>query len=164
MSTITIIIIVLVAAMVIGPVAMMRPSPAQKRREAIRAYAFKQGLGVSVRRPPQIPTDLEQPSLLPAYTIKLKGGESWSLRRAPFSHESHLAQYWHPVQGRASHATEAFLASRLPELSPRVAAVTSATGELAVIWHESYDTDDVDRLRYFLMALADAESAQIIQR
>ncbi|UTF60947.1 hypothetical protein [Gilvimarinus sp. DA14] len=163
MNTITIIIMLLVAAMVIGPVAMMRPSPAQKKREAIRAYAFKQGLGVSVRRVPRIATDLEEPPLLPTYSVKVKNGEAWALRRAPFSHESHLAQYWHFTQGRAASATEDFLCAYLPTLSKRVAAVTSASGELSVAWHESFAEADVDSLRGFLTALAKAENAELIR-
>ncbi|WP_020210397.1 hypothetical protein [Gilvimarinus chinensis] len=163
MNSITIIIIILVAAMVIGPVAMMRPSPAQKRREAIRAYAFKQGLGVTVRRPPQIPTDLDAPSLLPAYTIKIKGGEGWALRRASYKHESHVAQHWHLVQGALSASSEAFLNARLPDLSARIVAITSATGELAVLWHESHEPADVEGVRNFLVALAEVEQARIIR-
>lgn len=165
MDSITLIIVLLVAAMVIGPVAMLQPSAGQKKREQQRQYVVAQGLGVTLRALPKLGTDLEKAGLLPTYTLQVKGAQTWTLRRAPFAHESHLAEHWQFMgSGRPSAVVEVFLATQLPLLSARIQAVNSASGELALTWYASTQTSDVDAIAHFLRELAKAEGASVIPR
>lgn len=165
MDSITLIIVLLVAAMVIGPVAMLRPSAGQKKREQQRQYVVAKGLGVTLRALPKLATDMEEAGLLPTYTLQIKGGETWTLRRASFAHESHLAEYWQFVgSGRPSAAVEVFLKVQLPLLSPRIQAISSAAGELAFTWYASSQNSDVDVIADFLRQLAAAQGAVVIPR
>ena len=52
------IILILAFAIVLGPISMLRPNPAQKRKEQLRLHASKQGVRFSIRRLPALKTDI----------------------------------------------------------------------------------------------------------
>lgn len=164
MNTMAVIILVLVAAMIIGPVAMLRLSPGQKRRDLLRARARAQGLSVSLRIPPQRPTDTEPAGHMPAYSLVCKGADNWFLVRTSYAHPLHLNDWWQFVANKPEQKVQAFLAGALQMLPEGVVGVGSQGGELVVFWRESGQEAAVDQISRFLHQLAECQSSSLSMR
>ncbi|MDO6747291.1 hypothetical protein [Gilvimarinus sp. 1_MG-2023] len=157
MNIVVVIILVLVAAMVIGPVAMLRPSPGQKRRDNLRARARQNGLSVNLRLPPRASTDLEAPSHTPVYSLISKGHCNWFLLRTRYAHQAHLNDWWQFVANKPSTAVETFLVQNLDRLPKGVIGVGSQGSELVVFWREIGELEAVDTIGEFLQQLAECQ-------
>lgn len=159
------IILIITLAMVIGPVAMLRPSPAQKRREGLRLHATNQGLRFSMRRLPALKTDMDQAAAMPAYYLppKAKPGANtkWILMRTSYAHEGNFYQEW-DWQGdhRPVGAVMEVLKEYLPKLPLSVPAITHENLGTCVFWSEKEGLETLDLLIEMLKSLHQAANPQ----
>lgn len=159
MSAVVVIVVLLVVAMIVGPLAMMRPTPAQKRRDSLRLAARELGLGVGFKRLPARATDTAEPESVPVYSLQVKGGSHWLLVRSDYAHEMHLLQWWQPVGAPAPEAVTAYLREFLPKLPSDVAALGGQSSQLQVFWKERGDAEVVASIAEFLRGLAQAQGS-----
>tara|TARA_R110000850_G_scaffold31135_25_gene85981 strand:- start:4837 stop:5307 length:471 start_codon:yes stop_codon:yes gene_type:complete len=155
MSATVIILIVLVAAMVVGPVAMMQPNRGQRRRERLRQYAREVGISVRLLPPPRLPTDTAAPSAMPVYSLIADTLQpAWSLMRAPYAHESHVQGWWQFLGPKPTEARRQQIEAVLDELPEGVVGLRSGARQLDIFWRENGDEQDIDQLLVCLQKLA----------
>ena len=135
-----IVIMIVVVALVVGPMMMMRPSPAQKNKENLRATAFAKGIRISVKNLPQLTTDIEKPAPVPVYFFAPTDhhlDDDWFLLRTSYAHDLHFLQWWE-WQGdlRPTTAEQAALEAYLPSLPDSVRAVSMGSKGVCVYWQE----------------------------
>lgn len=144
------IIIVIVIALMVGPIMVMQPTPSQKRTAALRQRA--QALGLKVGS-----SDVkdEAGQLCWFYWLPLNtdtGPAPVVLERQKYQHGLHIAKYW-SVKGRApteAKPWEAFL-STLPD---SVHAVELNDHALGVHWNERGGDTVLEQLTKQLKAFA----------
>lgn len=140
MSIGLIIVVIVAVALVVGPVMMMRPNPAQKNKENLRSLARVRGVHFSMRNIPQQADEQEKPASVPVYFFppeKSQLSPSWMLVRTNYEHEINLLGWW-AWQGepRATNAELAILEAQLQALPESVKAVSSGSGGICVYWGE----------------------------
>lgn len=159
------IVVIVALAMVIGPITMLRPSPAQRRKEQLRLHAASQGLRFSMRRLPQLKTDMDQAPLMPAYYLpprpKSRATTEWVLMRTSYTHEGNFYQEW-DWQGdqRPSGAVIELLKEYLPKLPLSVPAITHENLGTCVFWSEKEGVETLDLLIELLGELHRAANPQ----
>jgi len=155
------IIVIVAFAMVIGPITMLRPSPAQKRREGLRLHAANHGLRFGMRRLPALKTDIDQAAAMPAYYLppKAKPGVNieWILMRTSYAHEGNFYQEW-DWQGdqRPLSKVSDLLKEYLPKLPLSVSAITHENLGTCVFWSEKEGIETLDLLIEMLNKLHQA--------
>lgn len=152
------IILVVAMAMVIGPISMLRPSPAQQRKEKLRLHASKQGLRFSMRRLPKLNTDIEEPAAAPVYYLpsQSKNGviPEWILMRTDYAHEGNFYQEWDwHGSVRPAEPVVAILKEYLPKLPASVSAISEGNLGICVFWSEKEGEETLDLLIGMLNAL-----------
>lgn len=157
------IILIVAFAIVIGPIAMLRPSPAQQRKERLRLYASKQGLRFSMRRLPVLKTDIDQPATMPVYYLppppKAPEVSEWILMRTSYTHEGNFYQEWDwQTDVRPSDATCSLLRTYLPQLPASVPAISSGNLGISVFWLEKEGVEILDLLIEMLTKLQQTDS------
>lgn len=156
------IILILAIALVLGPISMLRPSPAQKRKEMLRLHATNHGVRFSMRRLPSLKTDLEQAATLPVYYLppppKMTATPEWILMRTTYVHEGnfHLEWDWQ-TDTRANEDTCNLLKNYLPTLPASVPAISAGALGICVFWQERESTEALDLLIQMLKRLHEAE-------
>ena len=137
------IILLITCAVVLGPITMLKPSPAQRRKELLRLLASKQGVRFTMRRLPALKTDIDQSRLLPVYYLlpqsKKRAAEGeWILMRTSYEHEGNFYQEWDwQSDVRPSTAICAYLKLHLPQLPASVFAISQGNLGACVFWLES---------------------------
>lgn len=159
MNTVVIVVIVLVVAMILGPVAMLRPSSAQKRKSALRQGARELGLYVGVRRMPARATDTQPPEHLPVYCVPAKAMPSWCLVKTAYAHDLNYEQWWQPLKQKPPVAVEQKLTNILKSLPNGVECISSTEQELAIFWKERGDFEAVKVLADVLNTLKAAQTS-----
>ncbi|HSC67975.1 MAG TPA: hypothetical protein VLC79_09805 [Cellvibrio sp.] len=155
------IILLIAMAMVIGPISMLRPSPAQKRKEKLRLYASEHGLRFSMRRLPKLNTDIEEPAPAPVYYLpsqsKISAVSEWMLIRTGYVHDGNFHQEW-DWQGsvRPADSICSILKEYLPKLPASVSAVSEGNLGVCVFWSEKEGEETLDLLISMLNALRQA--------
>ncbi len=145
------IILIVAFAIVIGPITMLRPNPAQRRKEQLRSHARAQGLHFSMRRLPALKTDMEPPPLMPVYYL-LSGSKSrdvpeWIIMRTSYAHEGNFYLEWDwQTDVRPSEAVCDLLKRYIPTLPASVPAITHGNLGICVFWSEKEDTETLDLL------------------
>lgn len=134
------VIMLVVIALVVGPIMMMRPDPVQKNKENMRAIAFKKGIRFSVKNLPQQLTETEKPEPTSVYYFppdKHDQDEDWLLLRTSYQHDIHFLGSW-AWQGdvRATNAEQDVLKKYLPSLPDTVRAVSVGRQGVCVYWYE----------------------------
>ena len=152
------IILILAFAIVIGPIAMLRPSPAQQRKEQLRLHASKQGVRFSMRRLPALKTDMDQPATMPVYYLppppKAPEVSEWILMRTSYIHEGNFYQEWDwQTDVRPSDATCSLLRTYLPQLPASVPAISCGNLGISVFWMEKEGVETLDLLIEMLTKL-----------
>ncbi len=93
-----IIILIVTVALILGPLAMLKPNPAQKRREDMRMQAHQLGLRFMMHALPKLSTDMEAPTPMPVYYLPPKTlGEDprdWTLMRTAYEHDGNVYRDW----------------------------------------------------------------------
>lgn len=152
------IILIVACAMVLGPISMLRPNPAQQRKEQLRLYASKKGLRFSMRRLPALKTDMDQPIAMPVYYFppQPKATEilEWILMRTSYAHEGNFYSEW-DWQGdaRPGDATCTLLKTYLPQLPASVSAISHGGLGICVFWSEKEGIETLDLLIEMLTKL-----------
>ncbi len=67
MSIALIVILIVTASLILGPLAMMRPDPVQKNKEKLRMLARASGVHYSIRNLPKQADEQEAPEPSPVY-------------------------------------------------------------------------------------------------
>jgi hypothetical protein len=147
-------LLVLVIALVAGPVAWLRPSAADKRHAALRMAARRAGLEVRV-------TALPQRRRARVRREPAEFGAAYALMVSR-DHSAH----WQPALWLRSadggwESAEDASASLVPDWWPAIAAalpaevqaVEVAPGRVAAYWREQGDAESVERLAAALQAL-----------
>lgn len=157
-----VIMIVIVIALVLGPVMMMRPNPAQKNKERMRTIALAKGIHFSVKNLPQQAADHEKPAPVSVYffaPIKNSQDSDWLLLRTSYEHAIHFLGYW-AWQGdwRATPAEQAVLTQYLPLLPDSVRAVSVGSKGICVYWSEKGDEKVLEQIITLLESLKNLQS------
>lgn len=135
-------LIALVAlSLVLGPVMMLRPNPAQKRKEQLRSLARAKGIHFSMRNLPRQADENSSPEAIPVYFFapkKQQNAGNWLLMRTNYQHEIHLFGWW-AWQGelRPTASEMAVLNQFLPLLPESVKAVSGGGQGVSVYWTEA---------------------------
>jgi hypothetical protein len=140
MNIALIVIVIVVVSLVVGPMMMMRPNPAQKNKENLRSLARARGVHFSVRNLPRQVDDQEQPAAVPVYFFppaKSQTSAGWMLVRTNYEHEINLLGWWvWQSDARATDAELAVLQAQLPALPDSIKAVGGGGGGSSVYWQE----------------------------
>jgi hypothetical protein len=141
MSIGLIIIIIVAVGLVLGPIMMMRPNPAQKKRESMRLLARAEGVHYSMRNLPQQADEREKPAPIAVYflapTEANSATDNWMALRTRYEHDIHFLGWWAWRDGkRPSVAEEAILRDYLRGLPESVKAVSAGTEGISVYWEE----------------------------
>ncbi|WP_394201812.1 hypothetical protein [Marinagarivorans algicola] len=135
-----IVIVVLVVAMMIGPVMIMQPTKGQKRLAALRRYAAAQGLHVNAS---QIKTSDD--TVCWFYWLPLAEKDQlpiMRLERQNYAHGLHVAKYWafKTPETEVPQAIERFLLT----LPPSVCGFETKTHAVGVHWSEAGGQKNLD--------------------
>lgn len=135
-----IVIILIVIALIVGPVRMMQPSPAQKQRENLRLAARARGVHFAMRNLPQQADEQSAPGLIPVYFLpptKNLTEKGWMLLRANYAHDIHFLGAWAwRTDTRPSQAELDLLSARLPSMPESVRALSAGSEGICVFWPE----------------------------
>ena len=159
------ILVIVALAMVIGPITMLRPSPAQRRREQLRLHAANQGLRFSMRRLPALKTDMDQAELSPTYYLppqaKPRAITEWILMRTSYTHEGNFYQEWDwQSEQRPVGMVSDVLKEYLPKLPLSVPAITYDSLGTCVFWSEKEGVETLGLLIEMLNKLHQATNPQ----
>jgi hypothetical protein len=155
MNVYAVIVILLVIAMVVGPVSMMQPNRSQRRREQLRRRAREMGLTVSLLPPPPLATDTEPPAAMPVYSLITSSAQPcWSVRRTEYAHESHLNQWWQFVGATPPEPLLSRIQNTLKDLPSGVLALRMSSRQIEAFWRESGDEQAVAQLLECLRELS----------
>lgn len=151
-------ILLLVFSLVLGPIMMLRPKPAQKRKEALRQYAAGNGVRFTMRKLPKLKTDLDEPGISPVYylapTTQMQSLPTWVLMRTHYEHEGNFFRTW-DFQGenRPDEKACSILREYLPNLPESVPVISQGKVGSCVFWSEKEDRELLDILIKLLKAL-----------
>jgi len=156
--------VIVAVALVVGPVMMMRPNPAQKNKENLRSLARARGVHFSMRNLPRQADEQDQPAAIPVYFLppeKSQLSPSWMLVRTNYEHEINLLGWW-AWQGetRATNLELAVLEAQLQALPESVKAVSSGSGGICVYWEEKGGETVLQQVFRLLESLKAAASSQ----
>lgn len=159
------IMLIVAFALVLGPISMLRPNPAQKRKEQLRLYASKQGLRFSMRRLPALKTDTDQPMAIPIYYLppqsKILDVPEWILMRTRYVHEGNFYLEWDwQSTVRPKDTTCTLLKAYLPQLPESVSAISFGGLGSCVFWSEKEGVEMLDLLIEMLNKVHQIESPQ----
>lgn len=137
-----ILLLVGVAAMVVGPIMMMQPNAAQRYQGDLRMRAAKLGLRVKIVSLPRQVTDTTQPDSISMYCLPLEqpaaGVSTWLLLRAAYAHEAHFAGHWvWKEKAQVSPPQRDWLEQHLPRLPRSVAAIGNGPEGICIYWSEA---------------------------
>jgi len=157
------VILLIACAMVIGPISMLRPSPAQKRKEQLRLHAGKSGLRFSMRQLPKLKTDIDRAPPMPVYFIapkdKSRAIPEWILARTSYEHEGNFYREWHwQTDVRPEAEVCELLKYYLPQLPSSVAAITQSGLGTCVFWSEREGVETLDLLIKIVTEIDQASS------
>ena len=158
MSWKLVLLFVVVVSLIVGPVMMLKPRPAQLRRERLRLQARHLGLGFALRVPPGLKTDLEALAPMPCYFLSPKNpagdNPAWILRRTSYSHEANFWQAWDWVgESHASQAQQALLKNQLDQLPAGALALSSGPGGVSIYWDEREGESGLEPINALLTQL-----------
>lgn len=157
MSIGLIVVLIVAIGLVLGPVMMLRPNPAQKRKENMRLRARAEGIHYSVRNLPQQADEQEKPAPIAVYFLPPAGAQSsggWMLQRTRYQHDIHFLGWWAwHGENRASGAEQAVLREQLEALPQGVRAVSIGAEGIAVYWDEKGGDEVLQQVQRLLKSL-----------
>jgi len=140
MNLALIVILIVAAALVMGPVMMMRPNLAQKNKENMRSQARAKGVHFSMRNIPRQPDEAEQPTAVPVYFLpptKTQNTTGWMLVRTNYQHEINFLGWWAwQNEQRATTAELEVLKAQLPALPDSIRALSAGGEGVCIYWTE----------------------------
>lgn len=152
------VILIIAVAIVLGPISMLKPSPAQKRKEALRLMASERGVRFSMRRLPALKTDMDQPAVFPVYSLPpqpaMQAAADWMLVRTRYEHEGNFFREWDwQTDVRPTQRVCDLLLEFLPKLPASVPAIVQGRSGTCVFWSELEDQDTLGLLLELLVKL-----------
>lgn len=155
------VILILAISLILGPIAMLKPKPAQKRKEALRQYAASKGLRFTLRKLPKLKTDIEEPGVGPVYylapTAQLQALPTWVLVRTQYEHEGNFYRAWDWLnEHRPGQAVSGKLRNYLPQLPDSINVVAQGEAGTSVFWNEKEGSETIDLLAQMLAELQSA--------
>lgn len=164
MSIGLIIIVIVAVSLILGPVMMLRPNPAQKNKEHMRSLARAQGVHYSMRNLPQQADEHSKPSPIPVYFIppgKTRASQGWMLIRTNYQHDINFLGWWAwHGEARASDAVQAVLRNQLNNLPESVRALSAGGDGVTVYWEEKGGEAVLVQILDLLKALREAAANQ----
>lgn len=153
-----VVILIISIAVVLGPISMLRPSPAQKRKEALRLAASHQGVRFGMRRVPALKTDIDQPSVVPVYflppRLSMQAAPDWVLVRTRYEHEGNFYKEWDwQSDARPDCATLDLLLNYLPKLPDSIPAIIQGRSGTCIFWSEQEGLNVLQLLIELLLKL-----------
>ena len=140
-----VVIIVIVIAMMVGPIFMMRPSGRDAREAKQRDKARELGLSVYLSKLPS-ESSIQHANTYAMYSLawpekKLKNNDNvpkWTLEQKKYEHDIHFQGRWDWFDGRkAPEENHASLRDFLNDAPLGVVALASTQSGLGVYWDES---------------------------
>ena len=132
----TVLLIVGVVAMVVGPIAAFRPSPRQKSIAALRTQAALNGLHVRLERD-SYTHDNYAVYLLPWAEKPPENIQAFRLTKLSMNHELHFDGYWDWEGGnKAPNAFLNTLRSLLASLPDGISTLAVERHGFEVVWNE----------------------------
>lgn len=163
---IPVLIIVLVAAMAVGPILWFRSTPYQRRIIQVRNRASQLGLRIRLitRSELGLGGDAAEGAFVAGYGLDWvqpkqeqfpgRVNHQWCLLRERISHEGHFAGWWNWQPGRQAdpqwHET---LRTLLPQLPEDAVALESNQQGLWLYWEERGKLERVDQIASLLRSL-----------
>lgn len=143
------VILILAIGLVLGPIAMLKPKPAQQRREALRLHAARQGIRFGIRKPPTLKTAMEPPTASAVYylapTPQIQVMPTWILVRTHYEHEGNFYRDWDWYdEQRPTENVGAVLRKYLPGLPESVTVISQGEAGTCVFWSEKEGTEVLD--------------------
>ncbi|ACE86296.1 hypothetical protein [Cellvibrio japonicus] len=134
-------LLVIAIALVVGPMAMLRPNPEQRRREQLRLAARDLGLRFAMRHLPRLKTDLEDSPAIPCYYLPPPEScipeSNWILMRTSYAHEGNFYQEWDWIgDGRPASAVADWLKEQMTTVPVSFKAIASGMAGTSVYWTE----------------------------
>lgn len=160
------VILILTISLILGPIAMLKPKPAQKRKEALRQYAASKGLRFTLRKLPKLKTDIEEPGVSPVYylapTAQLQLLPTWILIRTQYEHEGNFYRAWDWLnEHRPSQTVSGKLRDYLSQLPDSINVITQGEAGTSVFWNEKEGNDIVDLLVQMLSELQSVATTDV---
>lgn len=160
------IMLILAVAVVIGPMSMLRPSPEQRRKEALRLLAREKGLRFSMRLLPALKTDTGKPMSMPIYYLpphdKSSDTAEWLLMRTSYAHEGNFYQEWDwQTDARPADAICDLLNEYLPKLPLSVPAISHGNLGTCVFWSEKEGAETLALLADMLSKVHQAAAPKV---
>lgn len=143
-------IIILVLALVLGPVFWIMPSPSQRRQQQFRSQALQQGLQLKVADLPQSRRS----------AVRQETPQQGMLYRLPWLDRQFSRQSWLQAgeirclrlqqglewQGQVPAAVQSVVEACLSQLPPSVKALALAADGVGCYWKEQGDVENVRRI------------------
>lgn len=152
-----IILVILVVALILGPIRMMQPSPAQKKREKLRLAARARGVHFALRNIPQQADEQSPPGPIPVYFLapgKNQTDKGWMLVRANYEHDIHFLGWWvWQNRIRPTDAEVEALKTYLPGMPASVRALSAGNEGICVFWEEQGGESVLEQIIQLLEAL-----------
>ena len=158
-------LMIFVLALVIGPLAMLKPKPAQRQKEQLRLKARELGLHFAMMRLPQLKTAQEKPDVCPVYFLPpsaaLAEAKGWILLRTAYEHESNFYQEWDWHEShKPSENVMCILRSHMAKLPLSIKAISAGSLGVCVFWQEQGGEDCLYMIQQILQELVAATSIQ----
>lgn len=140
-----VVMIVIVVAMMVGPIFMMRPSGRSKREAKQRDKAIELGLSVYLSRLPS-EVNIQNADTYAIYSLpwpekKLKNNDNvpkWTLEQKQYEHDIHFKGRWDWFGGcKAPGESQALLFDFLESAPLGMVGLASTPAGLGVYWDES---------------------------
>lgn len=152
-----VVITVMVIALIVGPIMMLRPNPAQKNKENMRSIASASGIRFTIKKLPKQAAEIENPEPVPVYFFAPSDTQisnDWLLLRATYPHEVLYLRGWEwQGEARATTAEQEVLKKHLPDLPEGVRAVSAGSQGVCVYWNEKGGEPVLEKVITLLQAL-----------
>lgn len=160
MSIALVVILIITASLILGPLMMMRPDPVQKQKESLRLLARASGVYYTMRNLPQQADEQQAPEPSPVYFLpptETQNTSAWMLVRTRYEHDIHLLGWWMwQGEARASEAELAVLHTHLAALPDSVRAISAGGKGVSVYWGEKGGEPELAQIIHLINALKQA--------
>lgn len=153
-----VVILIVTVALIAGPIMMLRPNPAQKKREGWRMQAHQLGLRFMMRALPKQNTDIDSTVPMPVYYLPPKKMQEelpdWMLIRTAYEHEGNMYRDWDwQDAGRPNQQLQQLLKKYLSNLPQGVRAISNGNQGTCIYWDERGSENLVPLLAEILTSL-----------
>jgi len=146
MPLMTILILIGVVSLVLGPIMLMQPTQAERRLARLREVAAQAGLRVHLQPLPSTVHSDDRVGMAAMYCLPWQEQKharaTWLLTKRGYSHELHFDGLWE-WHGKDREASEHSLRDAMAKIPPKVLAVARGPQGLCCYWTELGNEGDV---------------------